>query len=94
MLKRGILKQEDLNGTPFAQERHDFGELLYANDYGSDKSDNHGSSCDDYTDYSTDEVHDTRSYFIGYYRGPKKDNSDDSETEEFYKSLLNKPELA
>jgi hypothetical protein len=37
-------------------------------------------------------VHDTRSYFIGYYRGPKKDDSEDSEVEEFYKNLVKKPE--
>lgn len=49
-----------------------------------------------YTSYNTDEVHDTRSYFIGYYRGPRKDDTDDedSEVEEFYKNLVNKPEEA
>lgn len=44
------------------------------------------------TDYDSDEVHDTRSFMIGYYRKPKKHNhdcsSDDSDEIQEFKNMI------
>ena len=49
----------------------------------------------DYSTYSSDEVHDTRSLVIGYYRHPKKPESDeDSDFDEQLKLIKEKPEKA
>lgn len=58
------------------EQTHDFGEFLRAKDFDEDFEDSHNFSAS-YTSYNTDEVHDTRSYFIGYYRGPPKETEDD-----------------
>jgi len=50
---------------------HNFGEFKNPRDYDSDKSSSSASSCG-YTSYESDEVADTRSYFVGYYRKPPK----------------------
>lgn len=83
-----MIQEEDLK--KFNNElgiRHEFGEVLNVQDY----EEHEASECSDSdtgsdTSYSSDEVHDTRSYYIGYYRGPKrrKDDSDDSDELEEY----------
>lgn len=89
LIKKGMLSQEEF--ANFTTSKHDFGEFLKAKDYESDNEDDHNIS-QSYTSYNTDEVHDTRSYFIGYYRGDKsRDDDSDSELEEFKAKLLKKP---
>lgn len=68
---------------------------MKAKDFDDEVNDSHAFTAS-YTSYNTDEVHDTRSFVIGYYRGPRKDDTDgeDSELEEFYKNLVDKPEEA
>lgn len=49
----------------------------------------------DYSTYSTDDVPDTRTLVIGYYRHPKKEESEeDSDFDEQLKLIKNKPEEA
>ena len=50
------------------------------------------------TDYDSDEVHDTRSFVIGYYRRPHRHDDDcsseDSEEVEHFKNMIQEPEKA
>ena len=97
MLQKGVITEEELEG--FNNElgiKHDFGEVLAVKDF---EDHEHGCSSSDTgsdTSYSSDEVHDTRSMFIGYYRGPKKkkEDSEDSEDMEEHFKMVKKPEEA
>lgn len=72
LVEKGLIKPEDIQLQEFRDDAHKFGELQKANDYDTDQNSVEKSEISDYTDYDSDEVHDTRSYVIGYYRGPPK----------------------
>ena len=74
------------------EKNHSFGSFQEAHNINECDSHFTGS----YTSYNTDEVHDTRSFIVGYYRGPsnKEDIEADelnSDEEQFYQELLDKP---
>lgn len=82
LLQRGMLTEEELEN--FNNElgfKHDFGEVLNVKKFEEHEEDYSNTESGSDTSYSSDEVHDTRSFFIGYYRGPKKqkDDSEDSD---------------
>lgn len=76
--------------------KHSFGEVLDVRDFEEHEDNCSSSDTGSDTSHSSDEVHDTRSFFIGYYRGPRKnrEDSDDSEDYEEHFKMIKKPEEA
>ena len=102
-ISKGLLGRDEYDDNYYqiimALDKHDYGDILTKEQYVNkdlDSSDDgrRGSELD-YSSYSTDDVPDTRSLVIGYYRHPKKaDTEEDSDFDEQLKQIKNRPEEA
>lgn len=101
LIKKGLIEKADKENVQMIMDayygtNHDFGGVIQQEDYESDGSNQKEKDIDtgSETDYSTDEVHDTRSLYIGYYRGPsgKEDSEDDSFLDHYQDLLINDPD--
>lgn len=77
LIRKGYIKEND---PRFTTIKHNFGKALKSADFYRNSDDEH--SCDSQSSYDTDEVHDTRSFIVGYYRRPEK--QDDEELKLFH----------
>jgi hypothetical protein len=84
LVKQGFIKHDDKR---FLDLPHDYGQQIKASDYV-----NHHASDDDAVSYSSDEVHDDRSFIIGYYRKKPKSVEHDEELKQYYQKCIEKPE--
>jgi hypothetical protein len=101
MIKKGYIKPEELEKYNNALGTgHNFMEMIDVEAYEKEKLEGVKQDLDtgSDTDYDSDEVHDTRSFVIGYYRRPHKHDaecsSEDSEEIEQFKNMLEEPEKA
>jgi len=101
MIKKGYIKPEELEQyNNVLGTGHAFMEMIDVEAYEKEKLEGIKQDLDtgSDTDYDSDEVHDTRSFVIGYYRKPHKHDDDcsseDSEEIEHFKNMIQEPEKA